>query len=80
MIGGIKMNTKRFTHESILWLKRLMIITGIYYYAAHLITAVVISKLPLFELNGARYMIINEQIMEDEIKARASYAKTARSK
>ena len=61
--------------ESILWLKRLMIITGIYFYAAHLIASIVDSRLRLFELNGASYSLINESVIGDEVNAKIAYDK-----
>lgn len=64
-----------FLTESILWLKRLMIITGIYFYGAHLIASIVESRLRLFELNGASYSLINESVIGDEVNARVAYEK-----
>lgn len=64
-----------FLTESILWLKRLMIITGIYFYSAHLIASIVESRLRLFELNGASYSLINESIVGEEVNARVAYEK-----
>ena len=61
--------------ESILWLKRLMIITGIYFYGAHFIASIVDSRLRLFELNGASYSLINESIVGEEVNARVAYEK-----
>ena len=68
-----KLNT--FFLESISWLKRLMIITGIYFYSAHLIASIVESRLRLFELNGASYSLINESIVGEEVNARVAYEK-----
>jgi hypothetical protein len=61
--------------ESVLWLKRLMIITGIYFYAAHFIASIVDSRLRLFELNGASYSLVNESIIGDEVSAKVAYEK-----
>lgn len=64
-----------FLTESILWLKRLMIITGIYFYSAHFVASIVESRLRLFELNGASYSLINESIIGEEVSARVAYEK-----
>jgi len=74
------MKIKTFTNESILWLKRLMIITGIYFYTAHLIAAMVESRIHLFDLLGSSYSLINEQNYMDEVKTRVAYEKTMRGK
>lgn len=67
-----------FFFESVLWLKRLMIITGIYFYFAHLIASIVDSRMPLFELDGAKYSLVNESVIGDEISARISYDSKAK--
>lgn len=59
-----------FLTESILWLKRLMIITGIYFYSAHLIASIVESKLELFALYGRSYSFTSESIEGNAIKAK----------
>lgn len=57
--------------ESILWLKRLMIITGIYFYGVHFIKSIIVdSKLDLFELYGNQYSLRSESIAGKEIKAK----------
>jgi hypothetical protein len=56
--------------ESVLWLKRLMIITGIYFYSTHFIKGIVDTKLTLFELYGIRYALTSESIIGNEIKAK----------
>lgn len=74
------MRLKKFTIEAALWLKRLMIITGIYFYTAHLIASMVESRVHLFDLLGSSYSLINEQIFEDEIKTRVAYEKMSKTK
>lgn len=71
----MKAKASKFFEESALWLKRLMIITGIYFYCAHFIAAIVESRLRLFELNGASYSLINESIIGAEVDARVAYEK-----
>lgn len=74
----MRFNFKKALLESVLWLKRLMILTGIYFYTAHAVAAALStsSRLELFNIGERSYSIVNDKFIEDEVKTRVTYDKT----
>lgn len=76
------MLAKKFAIESMLWVKRLMIITGIYFYTVHGLAMALSSKsrLGLFNIGDSSYSFINDRFIEDEIKTRVNSYLEAKNK